>query len=182
MLFVLAQNILEAEGPWLESFVFVSWLENLLVLHSLLEIADLNNFLLSIWFANWFYLDMAECSHGLHLWNGYWYHKTFIHCKIQWHKAYYIFWIPWRPMQTGIFPPDVGMNSLSLSLSSYKLTSYHSSRYLYAIHGCHHPLQKYIEFNTSNVWNEIKLIPNLIEYKCLVCMCLWTIPPVVCFS
>jgi hypothetical protein len=63
MLFVLAQNILEAEGPWLESFVFVSRLENLLVCHSWLEIADLNNFLL----ANLFYLDIAECSHGLHL-------------------------------------------------------------------------------------------------------------------
>jgi hypothetical protein len=94
MLFVLAQNILEAEGPWLESFVFVSRLENLLVCHSWLEIADLNNFLL----ANLFYLDMAECSHGLHLWNGYWYHKTFIHWQIQWHKAYCILWIPWRPM------------------------------------------------------------------------------------
>lgn len=60
VLFVLAQNILEAEGPWFESFLSVSLAERIFKIK--------NVSCITYWFANrYIYFLIVECSTGLHL-------------------------------------------------------------------------------------------------------------------
>lgn len=83
LLFVLAQNILEAEGPWFESFVSVSSLGN--PGHYSRKVISWNKlkvffFRLHLCWLISYFLYFAECSRGLYMWNDDWHNKTLFYC------------------------------------------------------------------------------------------------------
>lgn len=99
ILFVLAQNILEAEGPWFISFISVSLFKFVTPkIYSMSFSGEIN-------FIAWFGLALitvilydAEYPLGLSIWDGYRCDQAFIHCQIQQHFANCIFWVSWSPM------------------------------------------------------------------------------------
>jgi len=82
ILFVLAQNILEAEGPWFESFLTVRFgniLAPTIYWRSLVCYVESIS-LLTLVLLLTYILFGAEYSLGVCMWNGYWYYQAFIHC------------------------------------------------------------------------------------------------------